>query len=157
LYRHALVTVPDNSLVQPPWVPQPVTSATAYDQSNPPNYLYTEVSATGDQTKPGQIYFNSPRDLTMPARRVGMDPANPAGYPQVVRGVGPTYPLYSDMPAGNANLKAADLLLTDVVSFDVRVLVDRPTVTGGVNRPDFEDLYQLTNPTRPVGVYFLSN
>jgi type II secretory pathway pseudopilin PulG len=133
LYRHALVTVPDNNLVQPPVTTNPNQ---IYDPAG--NYLYSEVSATVNPTNSNQMYFNSPRDLTMPARRVGMDPANPAGYP-----FNDTYELYG---ARNANLQAADLLLTDVVSFDMRVLV-----AGGV---EFEDLFQLTDPQRPGGVYF---
>ncbi|MEI4861305.1 hypothetical protein Q8G41_27330, partial [Klebsiella pneumoniae] len=62
------------------------------------------------------ITFNSVDDLSMPARRFWMYPFSPSGT--YYSGTG-----YPTMGQSNGNFQAADLLMTDVVSFDVRVLL----------------------------------
>jgi prepilin-type N-terminal cleavage/methylation domain-containing protein len=158
LYRRQRLAVPDNSLVQPPI---PYQSPQAFDAAG--NNLYLETS-TNLQLRDanGNLYFNSPRDLTMPVRRLGMDPANAAGVFNLFYG-GANYPIMAQENVGyvfaqngplNTNYQSADLLVTDVLSFDVRVIVDEPipqqngqVVQGGT---DFEDLYNLTDPNSPT-------
>jgi type II secretory pathway pseudopilin PulG len=82
---------------------------------------YPEMSATDpDPANPGPLYFNTPISLTMPARRMGMAPANYAGTLATGR-----YPILRDDPAAQA-LWTSDLVLNDVISFDVQVLVPIP-------------------------------
>jgi hypothetical protein len=138
LFRRQYLAVPDNSLVNPP---VPVTPA---GQPNP----YLEVSCKPDPNPANSpnLYFNSSISLTMPARRMGMDPNNPAGVPPA----GVTPPLSSPLnwPAtmgeDNVNYQTADVLVTDVISFNVRVLVD-----GG---SDFVDLFDPTIQAAPLGL-----
>jgi prepilin-type N-terminal cleavage/methylation domain-containing protein len=109
LHRRQLLLVPDHAQVN---APVPVSEL--------PRYV--EVSAKPDPTNSANLYFNSPISVTMPARRFGMDSANqagdfpppPAGQPMQVR--------YHTLGEDNANLAAADVVVTDVVSFDVQVL-----------------------------------
>src|SRR5262249_46542448 len=102
---------------------------------------------TGGYAPPNNfIYFNNPSDLTVPPRRYGMVQKNPGialdytqmvGAPMRASLPNPTadlsYPIFGDdvraMPAGvspllgqDLSLQGADLLLTDVLSFEVRVL-----------------------------------
>jgi prepilin-type N-terminal cleavage/methylation domain-containing protein len=116
---------------------------------------------------PDVLHFNTPTDLTIPARRFGMavdpNPVQPpsiggvwppawdprdagfptdAQFPQVTN----RYPEFTSTTDNqnanpNANLAGADAILTDVVSFEVTALV-----AGGV---DFVDLYDVGfNPVR---------
>jgi type II secretory pathway pseudopilin PulG len=64
------------------------------------------------------IYFNTPNDLTVPQRRFGMNPNQNAGVPLGATGAGfaPNAP-YAPRSDG------ADLVLSDVLSFSVRVMV----------------------------------
>jgi type II secretory pathway pseudopilin PulG len=91
LYRRQLLAVPDNNLVPA----QPYTNVSEF----------LEVSTWNNG---GNIYFNSPMDLTVPTRRLGSG--------------GGVYPTLAQQGA-SANLINADLQLTDVVSFDVRLIV----------------------------------
>jgi prepilin-type N-terminal cleavage/methylation domain-containing protein len=107
LYRRQRVAVPDNGLVAP-----------AQRAGAAPEYL--EVSCGPDRANPRYLFFNSPLDLTVPSRRFA---TNPNGRPAVtVADFGPTYPTLAEQTA-DANLRGADLALTDVVSFDVRLLL----------------------------------
>jgi type II secretory pathway pseudopilin PulG len=77
----------------------------------------------------GSLYFNSPADLTVPGRRLGNGPLTiaPAGQ-------GNAYPypyqfttLAQDLQTlgiSNPSLIGADIMLNDVVSFEVRMLPD---------------------------------
>jgi prepilin-type N-terminal cleavage/methylation domain-containing protein len=186
LYRRQLLTVTDNSLVTTNDPAQPyIPIAQAVDAAG--NNQYLEMSTKLDLPSNGNMYFNSAKDLTMPIRRFGMDPTLPppqtpppatppppppnfAGLFKAAYGGGyPTmsqenvnYVLANNAPL-NSNYAAADLLLTDVVSFDVRVLVagapqsfdlfDLTTSTPGnpffpVNNPTFAP----TNPANPNNV-----
>jgi prepilin-type N-terminal cleavage/methylation domain-containing protein len=97
---------------------------------------YPEVSGVwfaGATPPTGTMVFNTPRDLTMPARRFGADYTNLSG------GVYPGFPAYttlaSSVAAGTTAQLGADLLLTDVVSFDVRLLA--------AGAADFLDVFGL--------------
>jgi prepilin-type N-terminal cleavage/methylation domain-containing protein len=121
LYRRQRLLVPDNALL---------SNAAPGTTSQ-----YPEVSCVIGAAA-NTVYFNNPRDITMPVRRLGMDGVNLAGvFP---RPAGPgqsavndpvlgtnTYPtMFED--TGNTRYQGADVLLTDVISFEVRVL---PTFT----------------------------
>jgi prepilin-type N-terminal cleavage/methylation domain-containing protein len=151
LYRRQLLLVPDNSLIQPQlnyFVPSTAQASPYLEvscwQGYPPGYA------------PQFLYFNSPFDVTVPQRRFGM---NVNGYPNTnVAGYSPSYPILFEQTS-DLNMRNADLLLTDVVSFDVRVLLPAPALPGAdpfVNlfHPAFQgfnnqnsNYYSL--PTRP--------
>jgi hypothetical protein len=146
LYRRQQLAVPDNSLVNPP-VPSNAQSVA--------DHLEVSTSPLPNVVNSAPIlHFNSPLDLTMPARRFGTSTLSPqqnlAGYPvftdPLIR-----RPTYRTMAEQNANAQAADLLLTDVLSFDVRVLL-----AGGT---DFVDLFDpsvqaFNNNTGPNPFYY---
>src|SRR5262249_8369811 len=128
LYRRQRVAVPENGLGTRPL---PASAA--------PGYL--EVSCGPDLADPSRLYFNTPLDPTVPGRRFG---TGPSGLPALnLPGYGPSYPTLSEQSA-DANLRGADVALTDVVSFDVRLLLLRDP--GGYPGPadpnnPFVDLY----------------
>jgi type II secretory pathway pseudopilin PulG len=111
LYRNQRLAVPDNNLLPPN---QPATSAASF----------LEMSCWAN-TLTKSLYFNSPMDLTMPYRRFGMNPSSPAGIPTTTAANGLTYPPLANQGAAAVapNLVNADIQATDVVSFDVRLLV----------------------------------
>jgi hypothetical protein len=129
LYRRKRVAVPVNSLVTPG-----VPSGRASE--------YLEVSCGPDLADPSKLAFNTPLDLTVPGRRFG---TTPNGLPGTsVPGYGPSYPTLAEQTA-DANLRGADLVLTDVVSFDVRLLLLKdPNGYPGPADPNnpFIDLYE---------------
>jgi prepilin-type N-terminal cleavage/methylation domain-containing protein len=139
LYRRQRLLVPDNSRVQPP---QAVPAAGA---ANP----FLELSCAPDPANPNNLYFNSPYDITVPARRFGMA-ANGApdptyAYSDLITGTPvPSYRPLAQEPGVPQGLLAADLVLTDVVSFEVRLLFG-PTVD-----PDSGGLIDLpVDPANP--------
>jgi type II secretory pathway pseudopilin PulG len=125
LYRRQLVAVPDD-----------IKPTVAYTNPKDLKSYFPEISIQPDRVLPN-VFFNSARDLTMPARRFGMNGAAP--------GPNPPTPVYAGIPLlsnadlyptlgdWNTSLNEGDLLLTDVVSFDIRVLLD--------GRAEFVDLY----------------
>jgi prepilin-type N-terminal cleavage/methylation domain-containing protein len=119
LYRRQRAVVPDNYAIN--WS-SPVTVNNDSDV-----LAYAEVSCQRKNpgaAYPDQLYFNSPNDLTVPQRRYG--------------GLTSTYsPLMdqNNVPVGS------DVLLTDVISFSVRVLL------AGAN--DFADLSMVANANSP--------
>jgi hypothetical protein len=129
LYRRQLVVVPDAQLLN--WPPAGPVRGSAGD--------YPELSCA--QQGP-HVYFNSPRDLTVPQRRFGMDPRKPGGVPTEPDG---TYPVLRG-PDGAPT--QADLVLTDVLSFDFRLLLTKPVANPTSQVPlayvrDFYDLGSL--------------
>jgi prepilin-type N-terminal cleavage/methylation domain-containing protein len=141
LYRRQRVCVPDSDAVNYPTAPAtPVTGDLALAQQ------YQDVSFTRNPGN-GQFHFNSPIDLTIPERRFGMNPSPmTAGVPESA----PTDLTYPTLGTG------ADLVLTDVLSFDVRVLANKPGVVVGPGTGwNFYDLNgllpttaSLINPSR---------
>jgi prepilin-type N-terminal cleavage/methylation domain-containing protein len=126
LYRRQLLLVSDNNLVQtgPSGLASITPSTnTAIDPYQPTPYL--EVSCWQGYPPgaavvniPSTLYFNSPFDVTVPQRRFGMDykgqPVNTNNQQ--------AYPTLAEHTT-DTNMQAADVLMTDVVSFDVRVLL----------------------------------
>jgi type II secretory pathway pseudopilin PulG len=121
-------TPPNNPGPVPAWV-TPVAAARLG--------AYTEVCAMSnpDANFVNQVYFNSPADVTMPQRRFGMNPgALPAQYGGIPTEADGSYPILKD---AGGNPTSADLLLADVVSFNVRVLAS--------GQSDFADLQSIPN------------
>jgi hypothetical protein len=118
LYRRQRLIVPETTALNAP----AGTSQVRYSPAALADYA--EISCLRDVRNPDFLSFNSPNTIPVPQRRFGMDPTLPAGKPTVpVKGpdgqkvVGWTYPtLAEDTPA----LAGADLLLTDVLSFQVQ-------------------------------------
>jgi prepilin-type N-terminal cleavage/methylation domain-containing protein len=159
LYRRQLLLVSDNNLIgavnantfAPISIPYP--PAWSYPPTNANQTPYLELSCWQGYPagyKPQNFYFNSPFDVTVPQRRFGMD-VN--GFPSVnVAGFGLSYPILAEQTS-DLNMWNADLLLTDVVSFDVRVLL--PTANSDPNVPvvnngqpaDADPFVDLFHPT----------
>jgi hypothetical protein len=110
LYRRQRLLVPDNSLV----ATQPAANASQF----------YEVSYW---TNGGNLYFNSPIDITVPQRRVlGIQGYQIAGY--------------SPLPAASGTLYGSDIQLTNMVSFDVRML--STSISSAAISEPFVTLYQ---------------
>jgi type II secretory pathway pseudopilin PulG len=130
LHRRQRLAVPDNTLVTPR---QPSSAAGSY----------LELSCGSDPLDRNLLYFNNPADLTAPGRRfgTGLD-----GLPVVtLPGGGLSYPVLAEQTA-EADLRGADLALTDVISFDVRLLLAADGVYAGASDPanPFVDLYDTS-------------
>jgi hypothetical protein len=126
LYRRQRLAVPDNALVGP----QPASAAADY----------LEVSCNRSFSDPETLHFNGPADLTAPPNRFG---TRPDGLPAVaVAGLGQSYPVLAEQ-AAESDLRGADLALTDVISFDVRLLLAADGAYGGPSDPrnPFVDLF----------------
>ncbi len=133
LFRRQRLLVPDNTAVTGP-VP-----ATLMSQ-------FLEISCWNNG---GNIYFNGPIDTTVPARRFGMIRTNPAGFPNVSAYPNVGYPsIIQQLPTPTLN--GSDIQLTDVISFDVRILT--PGVTNGID--PFVTLWQapFTTPSTSGGI-----
>jgi type II secretory pathway pseudopilin PulG len=83
-------------------------------QANAPFPVSTPPSAAGG------LYFNNPTDVTMPRRRLGQTPGT---APQFASGdkVG----VYPTLATENGAMAGNDVALANVLSFEVRVLIDR--------------------------------
>jgi hypothetical protein len=143
LYRRQRLAVPDNTNLN--WS-SPVLNSWLT--------AYSEISCKPNPLKPnptsGNIYFNNPTDLTVPQRRFGMVSASAGttgngGIP--VRTIDNRYPIMADPIPSPAvpgfdilpGAPGADILLTDVISFEIKIL-DRTT-------GNFVDVpYSLVNP-----------
>jgi hypothetical protein len=126
LYRRVRVIVPteDGGAVQVPAIQMPD---------------HLEISCRPQPNNPAVLYFSRPMDLTIPQRRLGMDPAANGGVIDPDPSYGGLYPnLEADRNryGGSLDLIGADLLLPDVASFEVRVLL--------ANGTDFVDLYDAS-------------
>ena len=127
LYRRQFLLVLDNALLSAPIKGVPSS--------------YPEMSCRDDGTGTGTLYFNNPRDVTMPIRRSGMIPNPntfvPAPVPAYPANAGLAgIPLYVDttttpstakvgyqtMADVNAAMAGSDILLSNVLSFEVRIL-----------------------------------
>jgi prepilin-type N-terminal cleavage/methylation domain-containing protein len=112
LYRRQRLAVPDNNKYN--WGPPGATVA-----YNPVVYGQISIAPTANPNNPGKTYFNSPMDLTIPQRRFGMNPAPGSG------GLPATYAPQTDF---SGNLTGNDLVLSNVLSFDVQVIANPPPV-----------------------------
>jgi type II secretory pathway pseudopilin PulG len=123
LYMRQRLAIQDNSLVSPT-IPSGQYTA---------NGNYVEMSCYRDLKTPNILYFNSPADLTMPARRLGKKPgpntfARPPAFTADWANSNPisSYPtLAEEAPRTGGKLAGDDVLLTNVLSFEVRVLLPR--------------------------------
>jgi prepilin-type N-terminal cleavage/methylation domain-containing protein len=145
LYRRQILSIPNNSTLNWPAVPNSNTRSIGLapnDFSILAKPAYAEVSCKANfdkaQQNPPLIYFNSMTDLTIPERRFGMDPTISGGLP-VVQTVPAgnqmntlSYPTLATDPLmaianyppkalNYPNLTNADALLLDVLSFDIKV------------------------------------
>ncbi|HXG09623.1 MAG TPA: prepilin-type N-terminal cleavage/methylation domain-containing protein [Gemmataceae bacterium] len=120
LYRRQRLAVPDSSALGN-------GTGTIAGQAN----QYLEVSYV--PTANG-LLINDPIDLTVPQRRFGMDPNQDGG---VIANNGQYLRLQDEQAAGaNPDLTSADLLLPDVISFEVTVLLSSGS--------EFVDLFHET-------------
>ncbi len=141
LMRRQLLTTPPYPSATNDWSPAPPVAA-----GNAP--LYVEVSTiptAGEASAAPNLSFNSLADLTIPPKRFWMNRANLAGaYQQTPSG---TFN-YATLAQCNASYQNADLLISDVLSMDVRILL----------QGDFRELanpvvqsYSGGNPAYPIG------
>jgi prepilin-type N-terminal cleavage/methylation domain-containing protein len=161
LYRRQFLAVPNTWAAVPPISNDQLT-----------NLEMSTVPTAGELPATSPLTFNSMQDLTQPVKRFWMQrgavlqgayqpvpvPVNPAPpppslpYPAPQTGFDPTDLIrYENMGESNNGFQNADLLLSDVVSFDVRVLVQGGSLVPGgpvQTGSDFEDLFQLTNTNR---------
>lgn len=134
-------------------------------QSNQARFYY-DVSCAPDPNRPAYLYFNNPTDLTIPQRRFGMDarttsagipltgPPSPSLPPPPLPSGIRQYPIITEPPIGEAaSLLGADLLLNDVISFQVKILVP------AFNPSDFVDLSEFHGPPQALinSVYTAAN
>jgi prepilin-type N-terminal cleavage/methylation domain-containing protein len=155
LYRRQRLLVTDPTIN-----PTPVN-----DPSSLKDTLYAGVSSTnwiaGSAPPPQQpIHFNSTADITVPERRFALNPTPlSAGmtYADPVTGVTTTGPGYQPLGTGS------DILLTDVISFEVSLLINDTRPAGGTAPPtgydpfvdlwDSEALSQPNNANDPMPPY----
>jgi hypothetical protein len=119
LYLRQRLLVPDNSVVtnanggNPIFYPQDVNYA---------DWSTRNVNGT--------LFFNSPRDLTVPTRRYACQAPLAGGpvlyptngqYPVIASSIPQT--VLSQQYNGQTNLQGTDVLLNDVISFDVRIML----------------------------------
>jgi hypothetical protein len=116
---------------------------------------YPEVSCIADPTagRSGLIYFNANTpphfDISAPPMRFGM---TPPGTPIANAGVltatdpviGPAYPKFSDTAGAQSTLWGRDLVLTNVLSFDVKVSLGNSYPDQYGTAAGFMDLYDPT-------------
>jgi hypothetical protein len=115
LYRRQRVAVPDDNDVN--------RGASRVPDTDYPQYLEVSCLKQG-----GNLYFNGPMDLSIPQRRLGMDQAQNGGViPAAMSGAYPR--VEDDMAAnpGGPDIASSDLLLSDVISFEVTVLLENGT------------------------------
>jgi Tfp pilus assembly protein PilW len=128
----------------------------------PQDGVYAEVSCKHDPSTPfptltagstsptSFLFFNTPDELTIPERRFGTSPTAGTGGTPILTGVSPptSYPSFADQLVSGPSQIGDDLLLTDVVSFEIKVL---PQTTSGTGAPtmigtDFVSLYDQSVP-----------
>lgn len=148
LYRRQRLAVPNNQYLNWGTPTQGIRINNANDLKALPLKLWQYSGISCQKNKPDNsipdfLYFNNPTDLTVPERRFGMLP-QPQSY-----GMASNYQPLQDL----ANLalspadyqRGSDLLLTDVLSFTVRVL------SQDIDPYNFTDLKPLTG-LNPLGI-----
>jgi type II secretory pathway pseudopilin PulG len=126
LYRRQRLAVPDNSLVNP---------AITFTQLA--NCLELSCWPNG-----ANLYVNNPTDLTVPQRRFGGGlPTNFTTIAQDLVNLGTT----------NPGLAGSDIQLTDVVSFDVRVMTPETASNPFFNADPFVSLFDPALSIYPTG------
>jgi prepilin-type N-terminal cleavage/methylation domain-containing protein len=158
IYRRQFGVVPDNRHLNwpqqyPPATPLPQGAVLPVPAAQLPNYY--EISCKFNPAAPQFLYFNNPTDLTVPERRSG----RPVELPPAALVIGPDYRTAGEQ---NAAVTGADLLLTDVLSFEVKVLlpesIQRTSVQPALD--PFVDLFDsaaVLNNVAPLGVLQSAN
>ncbi len=100
-----------------------------------PNGNYVQMSCYQDPMNPKNLYFNNPADVTMPARRMGASwlgiaPGGMPGAQQDLCGQANPNTMYPTLgnepnfpPGTPGKYRGDDIVLTNVLSFDVRILL----------------------------------
>lgn len=145
LYMRQKLCIPDNEQVTP------------LGQVSPSAYPgYTEVSCYEDPRNANALYFNSPFDVTMPRRRMNpaLNTSNNAAF--VAADLASSQPVYAyrtqeeDPTPALALLPGNDILLNNVLSFDVRILIPRDHFNRMIQA------FNATNPNPPLQQYELN-
>jgi hypothetical protein len=111
--------------------PVPSPAASTPNASEPPQYL--EVGFFPAPNPPGTWQVNDPGTITVPPNRLLANPGDPLGNPAA----SPSNPPGSiqDLLGSAAAQAGDDLLMTDVISFDIKVLQEgydpNPATNGG--------------------------
>jgi prepilin-type N-terminal cleavage/methylation domain-containing protein len=142
LYRRQSLICTDADATTLNMAPRVMTHAPSNLTAAPEDGVYVELSCKDDPTAPGSLFFNNTKEVTIPERRFGTQPtAGTGGTPIAVTGATPaSYPIYSDQLVSGPVQTGDDLLITDVVSFEVKVL---PQV-GSTIGTDFVNLYDMS-------------
>lgn len=110
---------------------------------------YAEHAHISCYRNAANLTFNNPTDLTIPQNRFAMSGIVPGATIAKPIGTSITYPAYPSVEAdtGDPTLVGTDLILNDVITFEVRVLV--PSVLLSATDPDFVSLHSLAcdNPS----------
>jgi prepilin-type N-terminal cleavage/methylation domain-containing protein len=141
LFRHQRLAVCDDKVfdvntqswqsinwqqTDPPSIPL-VENVNGNNVQQLPNYyeVCCQQNLAPGLAPPGWLYFSSPMNLTIPQHRYGMDPTLPAGIPIFQPNPNDastwTYPSFANLNPQNANLIGSDVLLSDVISFQVQI------------------------------------
>lgn len=149
LYRRQLLLLPDaftvgNGLASIMQVPRatnggPPNSTNYVGGSGvpatdlPQYYRQYDVSAFYDYRNTNNFWFNTPADVQFRQRRYGNDPGSGVPLPNSLYQSPPfsrwQYPRLQDLLGGADARAGADLLLANVISFDVKVLDPIPTTS----------------------------
>ena len=148
LYRRQFLPVPSGWPPPSPPAPAPITVPVP---ASPSPYLeMSTVPTAGEPSAATNLTFNTLNDLAKPVRRFWMN----RGAPQGAFQSGTTY---ATMGQVNQSYQASDLLLSDVVSFDVRVLLAGDTEFRELYHPLVQQFssgnpmfYSATNPSFPA-------
>jgi hypothetical protein len=158
LYRRQWLASPDNYALSSSQRVPVTFSATVANPSPPPATIsvteqnmqfYLETSTMPDPAggvAGGDLYFNSPIDMTVPPRRMGTKTASAAApyvpyspnalfspsstllsVPTLAEDYATTIVTTPPVTITGQPLIGADMLLTDVISFDVRILISGNT------------------------------
>lgn len=141
LYRRQLLAVWDNTEMKTGGTRATLVTNLTNPATAP---AYVEISCKPDPpAAPTNIYFNTSKSLVFPQRRFAMDPTM-AGVPYGTTSASPNpYPtLAQPSPFTGtylyAPLAGADLILADVLSFNIQVIYKLPGAAAAI--ADFADL-----------------
>jgi prepilin-type N-terminal cleavage/methylation domain-containing protein len=155
LYRRQAV-IPDGDATTLNTAPRTATTPPSNPSAAPEDGQLVEMSCKDDLSAPGSLSFNSATKITIPERRFGMQIGtiashNLGGIPIALTDPGtglpisPTsYPTFSDQLAAGAAQIGDDLLVTDVVSFEIKVFAKTMNGPPKSYTSDFVSLYDAS-------------